>query len=384
MMKNNQTEDILNSINQNVFFKEFTFSKNDFIIQNNKLEFSDHLVWLDDIYFIFEVKDRHPNEKGDDQKWFKKKVLDKAVGQIKNTIQYIKDYPEITLKNNKGHQLNVSQVEIQHIKKVIIYTPGIDFPEQKRQIKFYNSRSAGLIHLFHSEDYYWVCKYLITPSEVKEYLDFREDFYEAQSKVLDLFPEQYVLAHFLETLEVDHIEPRYIENLKIIDKELPDFDMAGIIKNFTTQLTLTNGETEYYAIIKEIAKLQRTDLIEFKKRFIKATEVCKKDNLVTPYRIYVPRTDCGFIFIPLPKSKSANWRTAITNYTLAHKYDQKALKCVGIVVIDLIIEAETYFNCYWMYVESPWNYEEEIEKKLAENFPFRKMNMKKIDNRYKI
>ena len=381
---NNQTEQILNQINQNVFFKEFTFSKNDFVVQKSKLEFSDHLVWLDDIYFIFEVKDRLPNETGDDVKWFKKKVLDKAAGQIKNTIQYLRDYPQIEIKNNSGHKLNVAEANLQKIKKVIVYTPGPDFPEEKRQQKFYESSSAGLIHLFHSEDYYWVCKYLITPAEVQEYLEFREDFHLEHGKTLAHLPEQYVLAHFLETPSVDHIEPKYIENLKMIDGELPDFDVSGIIENFAKDLTLTNGETEYYAIIAEVAKLVRSELFEFKKRFIKATQVCKIDDYIAPYRIYFPRTDCGFVFIPLPKAKTKFWKNAITNYTLAHKYDQKAGKCIGIVVLDHEIEGEPHFNCFWMFAKSVWEYDRKIEKALADNFPFRKVTMKKVDNRYKM
>lgn len=53
---NNPTENVLNQINRNVFFSEFTFSKNDFVVNNDKLEFSVHLVWLDGTHFIFEVK----------------------------------------------------------------------------------------------------------------------------------------------------------------------------------------------------------------------------------------------------------------------------------------------------------------------------------------
>jgi hypothetical protein len=381
---NNRTEHILDQINQSVFFKEFTFSKNDFVVHKNKLEFSDHLVWLDDIYFIFEVKDRLPSETGDDVKWFKKKILDKATGQIKNTINYLKDFQQIEIYNNKGHKLNVASANLERIKKVIVYTPGPDFPEEKRQQKFYESSSAGLIHLFHSEDYYWVCKYLITPAEVQEYMDFRENFHLAHGKTLAHLPEQYVLAHFLETPSIDHIEPRYIENLKIIDHELPDFDVSGIIENFSKNLTLTNGETEYYAIITEIAKLVRSELVEFKKRFIKATQVCKSDDYTTPYRIYIPRTDCGFVFIPLPKAKANFWKNAITNYTMAHKYDQKASKCVGIVILDHEIDGDSHFNCFWMFAESPWIYDETIEKTLTENFPFRSVRMSKVDNRYKI
>jgi len=382
-MKNNPTEATVNAINLNVFFKEFTFSKSDFKGAQGSLELADYIVWLDELFFIYQIKDRLPSESDDDQKWFKKKVIDKAVRQIKNTLKYLDDFPDITIKNNKGHHFNVAEADMSYIKKIIIYTPGPDFSEETRNLKFYVSSQIGLIHLFHSEDYYWICKYLLTPAEVEEYLDFREDFYIAQPKVIIHFPEQYVLGHFLETLEVDHIEPRYIENLKILDKEGPDFDMSGVIKNFTKQLTLVNEPTEYYTIIREISKLKRSELAEFKKRFVKATEACKKDNITLPYRMYVPRTDCAFVFIPLPKNKIAHWQSALTNFTLAQKYDQRAGKGLGVIVFDDIVGGERYFNLFWMFAESEWIYEEEFEVLLKEDFPFREVQTKEITNRYK-
>ena len=53
-MKTN-SENIISIINSNVFFKEFTFSKNDFKELDTKqnLEFADNVVWLDDIFFFF-------------------------------------------------------------------------------------------------------------------------------------------------------------------------------------------------------------------------------------------------------------------------------------------------------------------------------------------
>ena len=56
MSLNNKTksESQLSAINQDVFFKEFTFSKNDFKIEDkSELELADNLVWLDDKCFIF-------------------------------------------------------------------------------------------------------------------------------------------------------------------------------------------------------------------------------------------------------------------------------------------------------------------------------------------
>ena len=52
-MENNKTENVVSQINSNIFFKEFTFSKNDFkhLDEKQKLEFADNVVWLDDIFF---------------------------------------------------------------------------------------------------------------------------------------------------------------------------------------------------------------------------------------------------------------------------------------------------------------------------------------------
>ena len=48
-MLSNQSEQEITQINQNVFFKEFTFDKNDFIIDNrNKVELADNVLWLDE------------------------------------------------------------------------------------------------------------------------------------------------------------------------------------------------------------------------------------------------------------------------------------------------------------------------------------------------
>jgi len=385
MMKKTQSENSVTAINSNVFFKEFTYGTTEFMDETKKqsLEFGDNVVWLDDIFIIFEIKERESYLTEGEEKWFENKVLNKAVKQIKKTHKYFGDFPAITLKNEKGHSKNISEANLDDVQNVVIYSASDSFSERKRQVKFYESQSIGLIHLFHTEDYYWICKYLSTPAEVKEYLIFREDLYLAHKEILSKLPEQYVLGHFLETLDTSKIEPKFIENLGLVNQELFDFDISTIIENFNSKIKLLSYQTEYYPIVSEIAKMNRAELAEFKKRLIRSIEKCQESEREIPYRMYLPRTDCAYVFIPLNKDDSIHWRTALRNFTEAQKYDQRAYKGIGVVIYEVDIDGEVFFEMFWMYIEAKWAFNEQMEELLTRDFPFREVKMKQVDNRYK-
>ena len=154
------------------------------------------------------------------------------------------------------------------------------------------------------------------------------------------------------------------------------------MENFSNSIKLINHQTEYYPILKEIAKLNRAELIEFKKRIQLTVENCENEDFIVPYRIYIPRTDCGFVFIPLHSSNSEYWRNALYNLTMAHKYESKARKCVGLVLFRDKAQKE-FLELFWQFVEAEWEYDAGIEKALSDNYPFRKTKNKKVDNPYK-
>lgn len=379
-----KTEKIVSEINSNVFFKEFTFSENDFKenITNQKLEFADNVVWLDELLFIFQIKDRE-SEIDDDIKWFNNKILKRAVTQIKDTLKYMQDYPEVVIENHKGHKLNIIQANnCSKVKRLIVYTPNPNFPENLRNLKFYNSKKIGLIHLFHSEDYYWICKYLLTPSEVEEYLYFRENLYLANVENSVLLPEQYFLAHFMETLDVNHLNPKYMENLKIIPNENEEFNLKFLLDSISDDFTNLNFKTEYYPIIKEIAKLNRTELIEFKKRFKKSMEKCDEKQLIKPYRFYSQRTDCCFVFIPLNFENNQYWENLLQSRVILNKYDLKAKKSIGFICFRSE-EIEKAYQTYWSYFEKEWENDDELREIIVKEDPFRELKVNIIENRYK-
>ena len=107
-----------------------------------------------------------------------------------------------------------------------------------------------------------------------------------------------------------------------------------------------------------------------------------EECVTIPYRIYIPRTDCGFVFVPLIKRASCHWKTALRNFTYAQKYDQKAHRCVGLVMFETEIKGKLVLDMYWAFLEEKWVYDAAMEKLLSENFPFREAKFKRLDNRY--
>lgn len=85
---------------------------------------------------------------------------------------------------------------------------------------------------------------------------------------------------------------------------------------------------------KELAKLARNELKEFKYRLQLSIDKVRANEFTKPYRIYLPRTDCAFVFIPLQKHSTMHWKTALHNFTMAHKFDSKAKKGIGLVVFN--------------------------------------------------
>jgi hypothetical protein len=55
-----RSEQIITDINKNLFFREFTFHENKFTGQEGHLELADNILWLDDLFFIIQIKERNP------------------------------------------------------------------------------------------------------------------------------------------------------------------------------------------------------------------------------------------------------------------------------------------------------------------------------------
>lgn len=57
-----ESEDLVTRISSNVFYKEFTFHKNNFITPRGQKELADNVLWIDDLLFLIQVKERNASE----------------------------------------------------------------------------------------------------------------------------------------------------------------------------------------------------------------------------------------------------------------------------------------------------------------------------------
>lgn len=362
-------EDFISDLNKNIFWKEFSFSKNQFSpTPKQELEFTDHVVWIEDILFLFQLKERNISQTNskNEEKWYKNKILGKAKKQITDTLSYLEDHEQIVLTNERGHEFNLSNVQFSKVFKIIIYAADEKLPEKFRKKKVYRSSKSGFIHLFPVENYMFILRILISLREIADYLYVRESIFTISDPKIS---EEALLGQFIS----DNLDSKpseiFTQNISRIDFT-DDFNLSLFFLDYAEKIEFSIGlekEVDYYKILIEFAKLPRSALREAKKRLILSYQKAQNNEFDLPYRFYSPDTQCGFVFIPLESEVIDKKMTALQNYALGAKYDFRMNKQIGVS----IVKKGEYFLIDWIYLEFPWQKDEYLEKMLKENYPFR-------------
>lgn len=363
-------EEIISKLHNKYFLKEFTYSRNHFTpSQNTELEFSDNTILLDNFLITVQLKERGETKDiltpETELKWFTRKVLGKATKQIRDTIKYFNGYDKIILKNNRGHVFDIKSPKI--IKKfhLVVYAPTALLPTHCLRKKMHESQTAGLIHIFTINDYTSILPVLVTPSELRDYLEFREDIYKNYQETIESLSEEALLGQFLVGDNDNEPSIRYVKHLDNFRQNLEDFDITDILQNFSDRIVLQDNPYDHYQIIQELAKLNRNELKEVKSRFKLGLQNASNIDMDLPYRVVFPRTGCGFIFVPIP-ALAPKQNNALQAFTNLHKYDQKLNKCIG---VSFKKDGE-FYDINWCIIESPWEYNAETSHQIEQYQPF--------------
>jgi len=372
-------EEFLSELNEFYFFKEFTYTKNLFRTKDGReVEVADNILAIDDLYIAFQLKQRNEAAETTAEKennWFSKKVLKKATKQIRDTIKYFQEYDEVILTNNQGHSFNLATSKVNKIHKVIVFKAGKELPDQTFNTKYYTSRSVGIIHIIPDNDYLGIVKYLLTPPEVHDYLTFREKFISKWGEKIRKIPEAALVGQYLTGDEETEPNIQFKSALVALKHDIESWDMTGVIKTFPDKMINYESSIDYYSIVRELAKLMRNDLKAFKERFTLSMKAAKENKFCLPYRFALPRTNCAFLFIPLEKEFEDIKRQALKNLSIAHKYDVRMQRCIA---ATFIYHGNNYYDVDWCFMDFPWEFNSEIEERLKNDFPFRKVKEKMI------
>jgi hypothetical protein len=374
-------EDDFAALQEYYYFREFTFSHTTFRPSpTDEVELADNVIWLGDLLILFQLKQREspPQTTGQQEHdWFQRKVLKHATKQVRDTLSYLHTHDRITLQNHRGDVFDLQPAAIRTTHKIVVYLPHNRLPVECRRVKHHKSRTAGVIHVFSADDYLGAIRTLLTPSEFADYLGFREALIERWGGELAVLPEQALVGQYLSG-SLDHKPGKqFLKYLKDLDRETDDWDLSTIIERFADRITNRAGKTEYYQILREIARLNRNELRPLKARLRLSMEKAKANEFAQPYRVTVPSTNCGFVFIPVTQDLLPYRQQGLQNLTLAHKYDQKLPKCIGVSVAPE--EENRWFSFEWCYLESAWIQDPELDEMLRKNNPSREVSAKRVD-----
>lgn len=372
MATNSLLERFVAQINANVFFAEFAFPSARLRVPGTgEYELADHLVLLDEIGLIFQLKERDlsaPRSAADLSAWFDAKIRKKAVKQIGDTQRLLGEHAGAEIPNDRGEIVRLPAAPPTKLASLVIYAAPPT--SQFRPPKYYVSRSAGFVHFVHAADYFGLCDSLVTPTEVLDYLLFRERAVKSLMFAPAPVSETALVGQFMGGDLGAIPNERYAAVHHALVDERDDWDISFLTSRLGEQMTFREGdapESAHHRILAELAKLARSELKELKQRLRLTLEAVQRDEFRDPYRFAIPRNDCAFLIFPVPSKLRDRAQAAAHNYVVASKHELRVSKQIGIAVM----RAGEHIDIIWMLHSGPCGPNPEVDALLEANYPFR-------------
>jgi hypothetical protein len=377
-------EEYIAHLNGLAFWREFTFAQNKFSPQpGSELELADNLVWFGSRAYILQLKQREEptDDANAERTWFQRKVLRKATSQIRDSLRFLGENPEIRITNQRGHHFEIRRDALTEITKVVVFLPSPALPEDCRQTRYHVSQTAGFIHILAANDYLGILEKLRVPEDIARYFAYREEVAPGLNATGTELNEADIMGAFLNEEEMP--TPQSHMSLHYLVQDLDSFDLSRLLRGIHDHINSADRPYDYYRILQEFAQVPRSVWREVKLRFMKSLDAARDAEFTLPFRLTFPKTDCTFMIAPLDPSLSAIGRegerlriTGLKNFTGAAMYLAKSTKGVGI----LISRDGEYFQVDWCLIDMPWQSDPKMDEWLATTNPFREVSEKLVDS----
>lgn len=180
----NETEKILNAFSNVFFYKELVINNLKFVPVGTKeeKELADLLFNFGDIILAIQLKGRNAKyqteDLGKETKWLGKECRD-AKKQVKKTIEFIETGVLPSFKNERNYEVKIKRDA--EVIPLIIFMNG-QIKEYPHILKKHTQEGMDVNGISY-DDFQIMCKTLITPMEIIEYLNWRLHFYQDNGNV---------------------------------------------------------------------------------------------------------------------------------------------------------------------------------------------------------
>jgi hypothetical protein len=356
----------------NVFMRAFSFPS----IQlprspEDELELADRIVLLDNIGFIFQLKEREQkvaSKPGDLEKWVANNVVKKAGKQVQNTRDLLRRYKGLSLVNHFGHRVYVPPREPDELVSMIIYRVP---PKSRafRAARFKKGRNGGFVHILRDLDYFEICEHFITPAEMVDYFSFRRDLLINWDAAVTAVSEGAFIGQYLSedwSAAPDQKFERAARSRGGPTACEFSFVMDSLASRIAAQHS-DQADTDCYEILAEIALLGRYELKALKQQLRLALEAVRANRFELPFRIASGRTGCGFLVVPVTREFHDRAFDALKSLSIASKHELDLPRQVG---IGMWRNSE-FVDIEWIFQEGGNPPNPELDERLAFSYPFR-------------
>lgn len=370
-------EQLIGTLAEATFFKELCFTGQTFAATSGESkELADAYVWLETEALVIQVKEREDSSRHKGNiiaRWFKRKVIDKGSSQIADTISFLNDHPDVRVKNARGREFTLRELNVEPRHNVIVFGTLSDPTALRQQLRAHQSGRSGLIHLIEAVDFRNLLRLAVTPRELFDYLAFREK-YLARHAFARAMSEKWIFGRFVYTTELTapDADTESWDGGAVVDSlvdDTPEIDLRLFFDHIGEwAATRDGGESIFHKLILECAHLSRAGMREFKRRGLKCQQRLDRPGPETLYRIVNPARDCVFVFGVMPKEMIDKVEIGALNLVQLAKYECRTSKALGFFTTPVGDEDVATTP---VYLEQPWEQNQIGEAMLKEFNPFR-------------
>ena len=363
----------------NVFMRAYSFAATQLPTSaENDVELADHVLLVDNIGFIFQLREREQkvaSKAGDLEKWVTAQVVRKGAKRIQNTRDLLGSYMGLSMVNHFGHRIAVSPKDPDALVSMIVYRVP---PKSRafRAARFKKNRDGAFVHILRDADYFEICHHFVTPTELMDYFSFRRDILLNWDPPSAAVTESALIGQFL--LEDFSSPPDPAFERAARSRGGPTAcEFSFVLESLAGKIASQGGDygdTDCYEILAELALLGRYDLRALKLQLRHALEAVRANRFELPYRIASARTGCGFVVVPLTREFHDRAHDALRSLSLASKHELDLERQVGVGMW----KNSEFVDIEWIFVEGANPPDPDLDERLAFGYPFRRASEQRL------